>query len=168
MKRILTILIVLAVATCGLRAQVKWLSFPDAVAQNEKNHKKVFVDVYTDWCGWCKVMDNKTFSDSTLASILHKYYYSAKLNAESRETYSFAGYTFEYDAKNKANQLAVALLQGNMSYPSVLFLDENNKLITVIPGYQKPEDLKPILLYMAQDLYKTTSYEDFLKSLNRN
>lgn len=167
MKRIIT-LFFLGIVTIGtLQAQVKWLSFPEAVTKNEATPKKIFVDVYTEWCGWCKVMDNRTFSDSAVVSTLNKYYYTAKLDAESKETYKFSGYTFEYDAKSRANQLAIALLQGQMSYPSILFLDENNKLITVVPGYQKPEDLRPILLYLGQDLHKTTSYEDFLKTYKK-
>jgi thiol:disulfide interchange protein len=33
---------------------VKWLSYDEAIALSKKNPKPIFIDVFTDWCGWCK------------------------------------------------------------------------------------------------------------------
>jgi uncharacterized protein YyaL (SSP411 family) len=46
---------------------VNWVTFEQAVELSKKDKRKVFIDVYTDWCGWCKVMDKNTFSDPKVA-----------------------------------------------------------------------------------------------------
>ena len=33
--------------------KIKWMGFEEAVALGEKQPKKLFIDVYTNWCGWC-------------------------------------------------------------------------------------------------------------------
>ena len=64
---------------------IRWLSFEEAVALHAVEPKKLFIDVYTDWCGWCKRMDKTTFVDSAVASELGGHFYAVKLNAERKE-----------------------------------------------------------------------------------
>ena len=67
--------------------EIQWMSFEDAVAmtQNEGNTKKVFIDVYTDWCGWCKKMDKDTFQNPEVAKYMQENYYMVKFNAEGKD-----------------------------------------------------------------------------------
>src|SRR4249920_756491 len=51
---------------------VKWMSFEQAVEKSKTEKRKIFIDVYTDWCGWCKVMDKNTFSEAQVAKILNE------------------------------------------------------------------------------------------------
>ncbi|MDD3634996.1 MAG: DUF255 domain-containing protein [Bacteroidales bacterium] len=145
---------------------VKWYTFEEAVKLNETNPKKIFIDVYTDWCCWCKVMDQKTFSHPEIAAYLNKYYYPVKFNAESTEPIKFKDVVFENTGKGSRSphQLAAALLQGKMSYPSVAYLDENNQLLTAVPGYYSPAQIEPILVFFAEDHYKTKTWEVFNQS----
>jgi len=173
MKRILFLLLILILGTSVYaQKKVNWMDFEEALEAAGKEPKKIFIDVYTDWCGWCKVMDKNTFTDTAIARILNEEYYPVKLDAESKETYKYMNYTFTYKKEYKVNELAAALLQGQMSYPSVVFLDEQTRLLTAVPGAQKPETLKPILLYFDEDHHKTTQYDIFLKqyqeSQNKN
>jgi thioredoxin-related protein len=146
--------------------EVKWYSFEEAVKLNEANPKKIFIDVYTDWCSWCKVMDQKTFSHPEIANYLNKYFYPVKFNAESKTPITFMGKVFENNGQGRRSphELAAALLQGKMSYPSVAYLDENNKLLTAVPGYYPPSQMEPILKFFGGDHYKTKSWEDFSKT----
>lgn len=143
---------------------VKWYSFEEAVALSKENPRKIFIDVYTDWCGWCKKMDKSTFTDPVIADLLNNKFYAVKFNAESTKPIEFAGRTFVNEGGGRnPHQLAAALLQGKMSYPSAAYLTEDLQLLTAVAGYMTPKDLEPILDFFATDSYKTVSYQDFLK-----
>jgi len=43
--------------------QVNWMTFEEAEIKYQEEKRKIFVDVYTDWCGWCKKMDANTFNE---------------------------------------------------------------------------------------------------------
>lgn len=142
---------------------VKWYTIEEAMKLNEKTPKKIFIDVYTDWCGWCKTMDKNTFNQPQIAEYLNKYYYPVKLNAEQKEDITYKGTIY----KNKGTEprsphdFAAALLQGKMSYPSVVYLDGENNLLTAVPGYYPPEEMEPILVFFGEDHYKTAKWDDF-------
>lgn len=146
---------------------VKWYSFEEAVELNKKAPRKILIDVYTDWCGWCKVMDKETFQQAGIAKILNEKYYAVKFNAESKEPVTFQGHTFinSGEGSRPPHQLAVALLNGKMSYPSIVFMNEKNQLITAVPGFQKPEQMEPLLMFIYGSLYeKGVDYQSYLKS----
>jgi uncharacterized protein YyaL (SSP411 family) len=128
----------LVALTHGAFAQkptVKWMTWDEAIAANQKAPKKIFIDVYTDWCGWCKVMDSKTFSDSSVAAYMNANFYCVKFNAEQKEDIKYKDATFKYKAEKKAHELALSLLNGEMMYPSYVFLTETEKRITIVKGY---------------------------------
>lgn len=156
------------ISNSSLNAQVvKWYTFEEAVELNKKEPRKILIDLYTDWCGWCKVMDKQTFKDPTIAKILNEKYYPVKFNAESSDTITFQGKTFinSKQGNRPPHQLAVAIMQGKMSYPSIAFMSEENKFITVVPGFQKPADMEPLLLYISTSLYeKNINFEEYKKN----
>lgn len=172
MKKIIVVLFSIALLGCSAHSQkqgdgvVNWYTFEEAVKLNEKNPKKIFVDLYTDWCSWCKVMDQKTFSHPEIADYLNENFYPVKFNAESKEPITFQGITFENrgQGRRSPHDLAAALLQGKMSYPSVAYLDENNQLLTAVPGYYSPTQIEPILVFFAEDHYKTKTWDVFNQS----
>lgn len=150
-------------------AQVNWMSFEEAVKQNAKKPKKIVIDVYTDWCGWCKVMDKQTFSDPIVVAYLNANYYAVKLNAEMHDKVSFQGKEFNFVVTNPANnkgfhELAASLLDNKMSYPSTVVLDEQYNRIGVAPGFLRPEQFDQMLKYYGGNHHKTTPYEDFTKN----
>ncbi len=147
-------------------AKVKWYSMQEALELNKTNPKKFFIDVYTDWCHYCKLMDQNTFSDTAVAKYLNQHYYPVKFNAEGKDTIRFADRVFvnQNSGGRSPHDFAVALLQGKLSYPSVAFLNEQNQMLTVVPGYRTPDQVSPILVFLAEDHYKTISFDDFMKT----
>jgi len=142
---------------------VQWLTFEEAVEKSKTEKRKIFIDVYTDWCGWCKVMDKKTFSEATIATYLNEKYYAVKFNAEQTEDITFADHTFKFipNGRRGYHELAVWLLQGKLSYPTVVFLDEEFKPIQPLPGYREPKDFHPILTFFGEDQHKEMAWQDY-------
>jgi thioredoxin-related protein len=146
--------------------KVKWLTFEEAAALAEKNPKKIFIDVYTDWCGWCKVMDKNTFANEKIANYLNENFYPVKLDAEQKEDIVFRGHTFKFvpSGNRGYHQLAAALLNNRMSYPSIVFLDEQFNMIQPIPGYQPPQEFEKLMTFIGDNHFKSTKWEEYKKN----
>ncbi len=124
--------------------ELTWLTIEQASKIGSgSNNKKFLVDVYTDWCGWCKVMDKKTFTDPTLIKYLNENFHVVKFNAEQKENVEYRGKTYKWEAmgRNGINALGIELLQGRMSYPTLVYLNEKLEPITISPGYKEPGQL---------------------------
>jgi thioredoxin-related protein len=147
---------------------IKWISMEEAERLNQQNPKKIFVDIYTDWCGWCKRMDANTFSHPEIAAYINEHFYAVKLNAEQTEPISFRGQQYINEnptGRRSSHNFAQALLQGRMSYPSVAFFDEQLNLITAIPGYREPKQFEPILVFFKEDHFTTQpNLEEFIRN----
>lgn len=165
-KILLTLAIIASFGFCNAQ-KINWMTFQEAVELNKTAPKKIFIDTYTDWCGWCKKMDQTTFQDSLVVSYMNENYYAVKLNAEMNDTVVFGGYTYVNDGgmngRRGTHQLAAALLQGKMSYPSYVFMNEKNQLITVAPGYMDASQFLPVLKYIGTDAYLKQSFKDYIK-----
>lgn len=143
-------------------AGIQWMSFEEAVAKSEQEPKKLFIDVYTHWCGWCKKMDKSTFMEPEVIGFINKNFYAVKLDAETRDTIYFRDKVFKYVADYKANELAISLLNGKMGYPSYVLLDEKFAMMTQpVQSYLTKEDLMPILRYYGENIYKEKTWEEF-------
>jgi thioredoxin-related protein len=149
---------------------VKWHTIEEVQELVKKEPRKIYIDMYTDWCGWCKVMDKKTFTDPKIADHLNTNFYAVKFDAEGKENVDFKNQTFRFVAQGARgyHELAAALMQGKMSYPTSIFLDENLNIIAPLPGYQKPDQLDPILEFIGDDHYKTVNYQQFLDNRKLN
>ncbi len=145
---------------------VEWMSFEEAVERSKTEKKKIFIDVYTDWCGWCKVMDKNTFNDPDIAAYLNENFYNVKFNAEQKAPITFKDHTFEYVASGSRgyHELAASLLNNKLSYPTVVFLDENFQMISPVPGYHKPAFFEKVVKYFGGEHYKDTSWKDYEKN----
>jgi thioredoxin-related protein len=143
--------------------KINWMSFEEAVAKADKNPKKMFIDVYTEWCGWCKKMDANTFTDSTIIELMNKDFYAVKLDAETRDTIRFRDKQFVYMPEYKANQIALDLLKGKMGYPNFVVLDEQFAIISAFPGYKTVPETKDLLNYLSTNTFQVKSLEDFVR-----
>jgi thioredoxin-related protein len=143
--------------------KINWLSWEEAIELNKENPKKIFVDVYTEWCGWCKRMDATTFSDPDVVEYMNAHFYAVKLDAEMKENITFNDQEFKFvkQGKRGVHTLAYSLLEGKMSYPSFVTLNEKYSRIAISPGYKKPGDLIKELRFAAEEKYKDESWNDY-------
>jgi thioredoxin-related protein len=153
-----------SVANKKTTSKVKWYTWEQAVEANKTKKKKLFLDVYTDWCGWCKIMDKNTFENDSIAKFLNANFYPVKLNAEQRDSIIFGGKKFEFvntEGGRGVHTFAYALLDGKMSYPTVVYLTENYERIMIAPGYKEVPELFKQLNFASLEKYKTQTWEQY-------
>ena len=137
-----------ATKTKSLKDENGWYhDWDEGIAAAVKEKKPVLIDFYTDWCKWCKVMDEETFSASEVKKILESNWVTIKINAEDKK----ASGTFE-DRILPYDRLALAF--GVRGYPSYLFIDNAGEPVTVVSGYFPKEQFIPVLDYFINELYK--------------
>lgn len=148
---------------------IKWYSVEEAEALMDKAPRKMFIDFYTGWCGWCKVMDANTFANPVIAKYMNEHYYCVKFNAESYDTVKFAGQTFVNRGNNQPrfpHDFAGTIMQGKMSYPTYSFISKGPQGIGIIlmPGYYPPEQFEPYLHYYGENKETVMTFEEFKKT----
>lgn len=134
---------------------VEWKSISDALENAPKENRKIVLDVYTDWCGWCKRMDRDTYDNEEVAKYLGEKYIASKMNPEKEGKVS-------YDGK-ELSQAQFSQGMGINGYPATAFFNEKGELLTVVSGYIKAEEFLRILKYFGDDHYLTTKWEDYAK-----
>lgn len=171
MKYFLLLLMFLAVGS--VNSQIKWMSMNDALAAQKKEPKKIFMDVYTTWCGPCKMLDKNTFSDKEVIDYINENYYAVKFNAEGTEEVNFQDFTYtnpNYDPNRKGrnSQHLFAHALKVTAYPSVVFFKENGDLIQAVPGYRTPQQLEIFLKMIHSDDYlkitTTEAWQEYQKN----
>lgn len=170
-KQLFLLALIVGLSTTILKAQeteeITWYSFEEAIALNTENPKLIFIDVYTDWCGWCKKMDASTFVDPIVVKYMKEKYYCVKLDAEQSEPISFMDKEFvnsNPEGRRSTHQLAAYLLSNKMSYPSYAFMNGENKVLTVVNGYMNTEKFNPIIHWFGEGAYLNQSFQDYSTS----
>ncbi len=144
---------------------VEWLTWEQAMEKSKTEKRKIFVDVYTEWCGWCRKMEASTFKDPVIANYINNNFYAVKFDAEQKESIEFNGkeYKFVKSGKRGYHELAAWMTNGKLGYPTVVFINENQKVIQPIPGYLPAEKFEPIMTYFGGDHYKKTPWDIYQK-----
>lgn len=93
-------------------------SWDELLAEAKKEGKPFFVDFSTSWCGWCKVMDRKTFGDKKVAEYVEAHYVAYKLDAEAGEGPELAR---KYEITG---------------YPTVILFDHEGNVLVKLVGYK--------------------------------
>ncbi|MDG2341693.1 MAG: thioredoxin family protein [Cytophagales bacterium] len=150
------------------QSKVEWIELDNNTKINN-NGKKIIIDLYTDWCGWCKVMDRNTFTNPDVIDHINNNFVPVKFDAEYQNSVVFNNnsYNFVKSGRKGINELAYYLTNGNLSYPMTVFLDENYNLITLLPGYHKPNFYNLVLKYIGEDYWKDMSWDEYSKKHSR-
>ena len=165
MKKIL--LIVLVLVGFNLNAQeINWVTLEEAVELQQKEPRKIIMDFYTKWCGPCKLLDKNTFKNKDVAKYINENYYAVKFNAEGNDVVNFKGNEFtnpKYDPakanrRNRSHQLTQYFKVN--AYPTMVFLDEADNLITQVKGYKTPQQLELYLKMFHKNDYKNMKSQD--------
>lgn len=158
------ILLVTASFMQPAKEKIQWLTMAEMQAAYSKNPKPILVDVYTSWCGWCKVMDKQTYSNDKVAAYINEKYYAVKFDAESKDSVEWNGKKYGYNEKYKVNDVAMYLLFGELSYPSTVFLPTLDARPAPLAGYLKPKELESPLKFFGDGVYKTKNFPEFMKA----
>jgi len=146
-----------ATAPKGLPGTLTWHSFDEGAQLAAQNHKALLVDVYTDWCGWCKRMDASTYKDSLVIAELNRNFVAVKLNAEKDDEISYKG------EKTTPRRLASEVF-GVTGYPCTVFLKADGEIISPLPGYREAPLFTLILRYIGTGAYEKQKWADFQKA----
>lgn len=169
MKKIILLLAVtFFVSANSIAQEIKWLTFEEALALQKKKPKKIMMDVYTNWCGPCKMLDKNTFQNADVAKYVNDNYYAVKFNAEGNDvvkykdvTYSNPGFKAELASRRNGVHDLTRKLQVN-AYPTIVFFDEKGETIFPVRGYQNPQQLELYLKMFKADKHKDMkTQEDF-------
>lgn len=149
--KVYSLILLLVLLSMNLQAQdqIQWMKFEEAIAANEQNPKMILVDVYTDWCGWCKKMDKDTFTDPQVIAHFQKNFYAVKLNAEdTKRSFQFMGKTFT------EAQMAASMRVN--SYPNFVVIEPSLQNIAQLPGYREPAAFLAGLADLIDKAFKKT------------
>ena len=144
--------------------KIDWLSFEEAVEKAEEDPRPLVIDVYTSWCGWCKKMDASTFEDPEVVKMVNEKFYAVKLDGEYKGDIVFKGHTFKFvnSGRRGYHELPASLMNGRMSYPTIVYMNKDLELLQAIPGFKSAQQIHPILEFFGNEYEKTTSWQDFM------
>ncbi len=112
--------------------KIKWYDFNTGFDLAQQENKIAVIDCYTDWCGWCKVMDKKTFSNDSIIKRFNENYIAIKFNPEKPGKYD-AGTGDSLSGR----ELLLALSNNKPGgYPTFFFFVPETKKMIQVPGYQ--------------------------------
>ena len=147
---------------------VHWYSFGEAVELQKKNPKMIMVDVYTTWCGPCKMMSAHTFGNGIIAKYLNENFYPVKFDAETWDSVKFNGFVFKNNnppgTQRPVHEFAISILDGKLSYPSVVFVDSDIKRVHTLVGFHKADQFEPVIKFLGSGAYKTQGFEEYKKT----
>ena len=157
------VLIIIGFLFISLHTFAQPKSFNEALTMAKKQDKKLILDIYTDWCGWCKKMDADVYGKSDIKDLVEDDFIFYKLNAEGDEKITYMGK--QYSAAELAALFEVT------GYPTTVFIEPNGKVIEYkyndqkmnnLPGYYKAPEFKKVLEFMRDDKYKDTDMKTII------
>lgn len=119
------------------KEEINWLTIEEAQKLSEQEPRKVIMDVYTDWCGYCKKMDRNTFANEKVAKYVNENFYAVKLKADSNDKVTFKGKEFAKGELAQAFRVT--------GYPTIVFFDESFSKFQPVSGYRGPDDFLALL-----------------------
>ncbi|MBT3302590.1 MAG: DUF255 domain-containing protein [Bacteroidetes bacterium] len=121
--------------------ELSWQNWNDGYTMAKKKDKILMIDLYTDWCGWCKKMDKDTYTNPEVIKLIDKHFIPVKFNPELKN--------IQYDIEGKkytGMQLYGMLVQNQRTgYPTTVFLYTKEKKLYLEPGYKNAAQFNQIL-----------------------
>jgi thioredoxin-related protein len=152
-------------STTSSEGGIHWMTIEEAMAASAKEPRKIMIDVYTKWCGPCKMMSQNTFTDSSVVDYMNKNYYCVKFDAESADSVVFQGKTYKnpgYDptktGRNAVHEFSRYLQVS--AYPTLIFMDEKGGYIGPVVGYKTPADLELFVKFFAANMHLTVQTQE--------
>ena len=165
------VFLLLGIVILGFNAvaqdKIKWHSIDEAIELASQEPRILVIDVYTDWCGWCKRMDATTFSDPEVVEIMNTQFYPVKLDAEGKEDILIGERTFKFvdNGRRGYHEIAAIVTRGRLSYPTISYVDAQGKVLEAAPGYKTADQFRIYLAYYSEEAYKDQTFDEFSANL---
>ena len=143
------------------KQKINWLTIEEVAVKMKSDPKPILMDIYTNWCYWCKVMDKKTYNNKEVISYINQHFYAVKLNAETKQPVLWDNTTYKYDEGNKVNDFALFATQGQLAFPNTVIFPQTEKIPAAIPGFMEPKEMEIILKYFGEGYYKTQNFNQY-------
>jgi thioredoxin-related protein len=142
---------------------ISWMSIGQVSERLQQERRPVLIDLYTTWCGWCKEMDKKTYSNKQVAQYLQDKFYTVKVDAETHDAISWGGRTYQFNSQYRSNEFALYLTHGQLEFPTTIIIPPGGEP-QAIPGYMRPKELELLVKYFGEGAYKTLGFDEFQRS----
>jgi thioredoxin-related protein len=143
------------------KEKINWLSIEEVNIKMKSDPRPVIMDIYTNWCYWCKVMDKKTYGNRQVISYINQHFYAVKLNAESKEPVVWDNRSYNYNEANKVNDFALFATQGQLAFPNTVIFPQKHSTPAAIPGFMEPKEIEVILKYFGDGYFKTQNFNEY-------
>lgn len=142
----LVVILMAAMVTMGFtwpfaKKEVQWLEWNEGYKKAQRKERKILlVDAYTDWCGWCKRMDQNTYTHKDVIKLVNKKFIPVKFNPEKDQRYFVDGDTLN------GRQLLRKMSNGRrVGYPTTFFIDISDNKVKKVSGYKGPQQFVAVL-----------------------
>lgn len=144
------------------KEKINWLSIEEVQLKAKEIDKPLLIDLYTNWCYWCKVMDKRTYKNAKVVAYINEHFYAVKINAETKNEIIWNNKNYVYLEDNKLNEFALFLSNGQLSFPTTVIFSEIGGRPAFVPGFLEPENIEPILKYFGEGNYKKQDFQSYL------
>ncbi len=147
----------------SVEAQINWISWETAVEEVKTEAKKIVVKIYSEDCVWCKRMNDQTLNEPPIIDYVNQNFYAVAFDANSKDEIKFKDRTYQFVKKGGRgyHELAAEMTRGNLSFPSIVFFDEDLDIIQSMSGYKEKELFFKILTYFGHDYYKSIPWSEY-------
>ncbi len=145
----------------SMHDKLAWIDMNTLNVNMRSESKPVLIDLYTNWCYWCKVMDKKTYTNSKVISYISEHFYPVKFDAESKGNVQWKNIDYKYNEAYKVNDFTLYVTNGQLSFPTTVIVPDEKSDPIAIAGFLEPKELEPILKYFGEGTYKKQDYKTF-------
>lgn len=145
------------------KEKLQWISLEEAEQKMKDEPRPLLIDLYTDWCGWCKVMDRKTYTSQDLIQYLNQNFYTVKLDAETKKEVKWKGKTYKFNPSYKTNEIALMLTNGQLSYPTTVIIPSVNDDPQAIAGMLEVKDMELLTTYFGNKKFGKVSFDSYAR-----
>jgi len=160
-------MLILAAFRPADKEKINWITVQQLNELYAKEPRPILVDLYTDWCGWCKQMDKTTYRSEKLAKYINEHYYAVRYNAESTDSVLFNNKVFKYNQRVQTNDFAMYLTFGRLEYPTTVFLSSIGAQPAPLSGYMKPREMEGPLKFFGEKADANMTFVEFDKQLKK-